>query len=415
AQELGARAYTVGRDIVFGASAPAAASTPGRLLLAHELTHVVQQTGATVRRAITPEDVSDEMVNREFELADDFSIGAVTLPKGTTVKVMIWKNADSTVTIFPPLDPKGFALVLPPPDVPKTLLRPVRPGGSTLAPYSAGVGAQAAAVEKNEAALVGKKGAEKTRLERLLVNRRGTLNRKLIQETMYNRFDLIIETEVAAANASHGLHGADKLDPDLVKSMIFQETEMGTAGTHLELVPTHPVKTRFNLGQVIDSSGMALLTMLEREQPAIIATFSLGSLRTDLAAAQAEKKTLEKKASPSPVEAARLAQLQQLAEGSWEAFIWSYKATGKVTGFADAVDTFFASSAPAKNVDYTFWIHMMLLWLFEKKTRSRTWLDTIKAYNGSGKRAEHYRKAVEQRATGAEAAEAAGTPFSPTR
>ncbi len=43
---LNARAYTVGNKIVFGASQFAPGTSEGRKLLAHELTHVVQQTGA---------------------------------------------------------------------------------------------------------------------------------------------------------------------------------------------------------------------------------------------------------------------------------------------------------------------------------------------------------------------------------
>jgi Domain of unknown function (DUF4157) len=43
ARDLRARAYTVGRDIVFGAGRFAPATSAGRRLLAHELVHVVQQ------------------------------------------------------------------------------------------------------------------------------------------------------------------------------------------------------------------------------------------------------------------------------------------------------------------------------------------------------------------------------------
>lgn len=53
AQALNARAYTLGRDIVFGAGEFDTASREGRQLLAHELTHVAQQRGgdsAVVRR-----------------------------------------------------------------------------------------------------------------------------------------------------------------------------------------------------------------------------------------------------------------------------------------------------------------------------------------------------------------------------
>jgi hypothetical protein len=44
ARVLGARAYAVGQDIVFGAERFAPATQDGRRLLAHELTHVVQQS-----------------------------------------------------------------------------------------------------------------------------------------------------------------------------------------------------------------------------------------------------------------------------------------------------------------------------------------------------------------------------------
>src|SRR5439155_15454735 len=51
AQAVQALAYTVGSDIVFGAGQYAPATTAGQRLLAHELTHVVQQ-GAS--QALSP-------------------------------------------------------------------------------------------------------------------------------------------------------------------------------------------------------------------------------------------------------------------------------------------------------------------------------------------------------------------------
>ncbi len=58
ASAIGARAYTLGRDIAFGAGEFAPQTSRGRHLLAHELAHVMQQDGAgrsdgrTVRRRI---------------------------------------------------------------------------------------------------------------------------------------------------------------------------------------------------------------------------------------------------------------------------------------------------------------------------------------------------------------------------
>ena len=49
-QSLGAQAFTHGKDIYFGQDRYSPGSNEGKRLLAHELTHVVQQNGATVRR-----------------------------------------------------------------------------------------------------------------------------------------------------------------------------------------------------------------------------------------------------------------------------------------------------------------------------------------------------------------------------
>lgn len=48
AADLNARAYTVGPDIVFGDGAYSPASSDGQRLIAHELTHVVQQANGAI-------------------------------------------------------------------------------------------------------------------------------------------------------------------------------------------------------------------------------------------------------------------------------------------------------------------------------------------------------------------------------
>jgi hypothetical protein len=62
AQDLTARAYTVGQEIVFDARAFAPHSHEGRRLIAHELTHVVQQSGA---RAAAGGHVTTRRVQRQ--------------------------------------------------------------------------------------------------------------------------------------------------------------------------------------------------------------------------------------------------------------------------------------------------------------------------------------------------------------
>lgn len=63
ARAVGALAYTVGRDVVFGAGQYAPETQAGRRVLAHELAHVVQQGAgapAALRRIATPECDADQ-------------------------------------------------------------------------------------------------------------------------------------------------------------------------------------------------------------------------------------------------------------------------------------------------------------------------------------------------------------------
>lgn len=65
AQNLNARAYTVGSNVVFGSGQYAPESTHGRRLLAHELTHVLQQTG-TPAQARAGVHLAPKMVQRHW-------------------------------------------------------------------------------------------------------------------------------------------------------------------------------------------------------------------------------------------------------------------------------------------------------------------------------------------------------------
>jgi hypothetical protein len=63
ASAMEARAYTVGRDIVFGAGEYEPGTADGRRLLAHELSHVIQQQGMPpqVQRQATKEEVTEPL------------------------------------------------------------------------------------------------------------------------------------------------------------------------------------------------------------------------------------------------------------------------------------------------------------------------------------------------------------------
>jgi len=128
--------------------------------------------------------------------------------------------------------------------------------------------------------------------------------------------------------------------------------------------------------------------------------------------AQAKLAALHKKAKRTPEERARFGELQRLSGRSWETFIWTYRAAGATQGFGEAVGEFFGSTSPPANLDYRFWIHMAVLWLFATKKKGMSWADAIRAYNGSGAAAQHYREAVLKRAVDA-AARRPGSPLIP--
>lgn len=65
-QALSARAFTTGQDIFFRQDAYQPGSSVGRELIAHELTHVVQQNGDSVRRSA---EVSLPVVQRQMEVS----------------------------------------------------------------------------------------------------------------------------------------------------------------------------------------------------------------------------------------------------------------------------------------------------------------------------------------------------------
>jgi hypothetical protein len=372
---------------------------------------------------LSPEDVNSEMVGRHFRLASGFSSGPVSLSAGSTVEVVDWPNASNTV--------RARTAALPPFNIPKILLRPIIPAAAGMAPYSANLGQVVSHAQRGAQAIANwqakrpqfsspaaqqRFARELARLEGLQRNRERLLNKRLIQETMFNRFDPIIRQWTNHYNVQFRLSGTNALDPNLVKALLYQESRMGTSGQHLEVPPSHPVKSRFNLGQVIDSSAAALLIMMQEMQPALLTAHHLQNINADLARARRELATLKSIARPTPAQQARRAELTRLSKQSWEVFLWQYKASGRASGFADAVRDFFAgvpAGQPARNMDYEFWIRAAIRWLFQKHTSGRSWPNTVRAYNGSGPRADRYRNEVVQRAADALAAQRAGREFIP--
>ena len=67
ARAVRALAYTVGRDVVFGAGQYAPAASDGRRLLAHELAHTIQQSQSPVGGTLTPTTIVANAVNDVYE------------------------------------------------------------------------------------------------------------------------------------------------------------------------------------------------------------------------------------------------------------------------------------------------------------------------------------------------------------
>jgi hypothetical protein len=345
-----------------------------------------------VQRRIRPEDLAGDMAGLPFTLSQDFTAGAVTLSASEQVIVVSWTNASADVRVRVPAPHLNAGEY----DIPKHLLRPASSSVSGVAPYGVGLdkvvrdferGKQAVSAEK--ARIGGGRPKVLAELEALQRNRERLLNKRLIQGAMLNRFDSSIRTWVDYYNQLYGYtkvlgHAAKgSLDANLVKAMVFQETQMGTSGEHLEdpLDPDPKVKTRQNLGQLIDSSAAALLMMIKEEEPGLIAKHSLEHLEHHAA-----------------------------ASGDSEGFMWGD------SDFTAAVTDYFknvAAGSSEKNVDYDFWVRAAVRWLFKKRSSVKSWEEAARAYNGSGARARHYRDAVTGRAGEAAKAQRAGKEFVP--
>ena len=330
------------------------------------------------------------MTGTTFQVSRALTIGTVSLRVGDAVSVVTWDNALSTVEVKVAAPHASAGTTI---DVPKKALRSSTPPVSGVAQYDVGLVKVVGDFERGERALSDEQGrrgggraAVVAELERLQANRQRLLNKRLIQSSMLNRFDASIRRWVDHYNALFNFDGSSgkmPLDPNLVKSMIFQESQMGTAGEHLEdPAESDPkVKTRHNIGQMIDSSAAAMLTLIKEEQPTLVAKYGIQNLERDShAAANAEE------------------------------FMWAD------AGFAAAVTEFFATvppGSPSKNVDYDFWVHAAIRWLFSKRRSRKSWKAAIRAYNGGGARADHYRDAVLARARDASRAGRAGKTFVP--
>src|SRR2546423_530131 len=300
ARAVNALAYTSGRNIVFASGEYSPTTNDGRRLLVHELAHVVQQRHAAepdvVRRLIRPADVGKELVGQHFTLRKEFTQGALTIPAGDTVTVTRWSNADATVEVSHPA-------VIGTLNIPKHLLRPSQPKVAGIAPYGVGLEYIEKKVERGAAEL---EEFEKTgeqykspkaqrffakelgERQAMQARREEALNIRLIQASMFNRFDPGIEHWVTYYNKHFGFEGGDALDPNLIKAMAYQETEIGTSSKFMFDPPRILIMSRFNVLQAVDSWPVEQLLVIHETMDTLIAKYHLGNIEKDLIKVETE-------------------------------------------------------------------------------------------------------------------------------
>ena len=409
-RSLGAEALSVGEHIAFRRGRYNPSTLTGRELLVHEAQHIASErthrgsaARSPVQRKVSVEDVTEEMRGLSFTVRSDQGTAPHLIPKGSSVVVTDWKGTGSRATVEYNDVAKSRTIRL---DVPKLALEPTTPSEKGVRHYKTSLAEQRTAVEKAQTGVEEQtKNVEdwKTKeskykknrtdwekslksLEDELTRRQDILKRKevvlsnmLIQATMYNRFDPIIAKWVIHYNKD--LKPDTDLDPNIVKSMLFQESRMGTSGEHLEKPPyswasgtKHPIRSRFNIGQAIDSSGPQQLLMIREMSPTIYKKYKLDEL-----------------------------EKEDKSKGKTEKEFWEWRAGD----FGKAVQEFHQKDpATSKNLmgtsdkelyeDYNFWIRTSVRWLFHKyfSLSKPNWPEAVRAYNGSGPGARAYKRKV---------------------
>lgn len=405
--------------------------------LSDEIAHSVPQNESLtkIQRAIEPEQVSEEMIGKGFfldrEIKVDYNSGSVTFPKWQYVKIKRWDNSNTKVRVsaFHKEIKKKYEF-----SVRKNWITPVADTKSELYKYEVGLndvknnidsGAKAIDSWKSKKSEYEKYGtmniynAQLENLEQLQTNRYLDMNRKLIQESMYNDFDAIIKQWTDYYNESIGEpKGWSKLDANLVKSMVFQESEMGTSGVHLDDISfAETPKTRFNLMQMIDSSGIALTLMMKEMNLTLYNKYDLKVVTSDYYATKKKYRELINKGNLNLSEQRELDKINVKvadhwsgAGKQWDSFFW------RDSRFIQAWKEFNSEpSGKDRNQSYSFWVRAGIRWLFEKRSSVNNWEEAIKAYNGSGDKANNYKNYVVARRDLAKKSANNSTKHIPTR
>lgn len=301
---------------------------------------------------------------------------------GSVASIQDWHDSDPNATV------DGFP-------VPKLVIDPAPDTVATVRQYTVRLAAERAAVRKAEAALddwVATKAsyvknpsyweAGKKQLEQVFKDKAEVYSDLWVRHMMYNRFDKTIDHWTEYYNTQR--KPPTDLDPNVVKSMAFEEGRLGTSGPNFMPPPWdwsselhHPVRSRFNIIQAVDSAGAQQWLMMKEMAPSIFKSHGLDKL--------------------------------EASNKWWDRKEHEYWADAE---FVAAVKEFFAQRTGGKNLmgtagkdlheDYDFWIRAAVRWLFEKfaHLKNPTWREAVRAYNGDGPRARAYRDRVLKRVGG---------------
>lgn len=401
ARALGAQALAFGEHIAVRQDRFHPETRSGRELVRHEARHIAvgAEQASRVQLKIEPEDISAEMHGMVFILRS----AQGSIAKGERVVVVDWRGTDSKAYVRYD-DGTGVMQAL---TVPKLALEPDTPSAPGLRRYDAGLGDQQTAVEKRSRTvekrqqevkkLQGEESKYKTKhktweaemkqaeaevqeQEKLLAGAQTALNRVLIQQTMYNRFDPIIAKWVDFYNKQ--LKPKTPCDPNLVKSMMFKETRLGTNAKELSAGPATdwsnpniPFHSHFNVLMNIQSSGEQQMMMLKEMAPDIFSKHHLDEFEKQ----QQPKEWNDTVIWGNPEFRAAVKEMFQKRDAS------RHNALG-----SRDVDL---------QLDYEFWIRTGIRWLFFKYffIKQASWKEAAHAYNGLTTKGEAYAKDVMSR------------------
>ena len=454
-EQISAKAFTHGNDLYFRDGEYNPSSSQGKELLTHELVHTIQQekgNNSLLQRAFTPEDAAPKMIGQEFTVDQEMSFkyntdGKVVFPKGQKVTAESWENGEATIKALAHHTEKDKNYYVYPK---KIWLTPVGDSKSGLYQYSSGLSdaktdfiagqnkiddwtSETNKKKYEDAGTLDIYNAQLTNLETLQANRSVNLNEKLIQETMYNTFDAEIVKWVDYYHKEIGeAKGWTKPDANLVKSMVYQESGMGTMGEHLPTTNpglSYATKTNYNLMQSIDSSGMQQIVMM-RDYDAKVKPpkkklqdqYDYEKSVTDYYNAQdiVKKKEVEKKTLEPAEELIYADAVKRISfpvynkktkkdeiKYFWNEYFRSHP------NWQKAVTAYFAQTSPNRKLSFDFWIQVGVRWLYEKRieNKSTSWEEAARAFNGSDNAS--YKKDITSRVAGAKLAHENKTNFIP--